>query len=544
MNPFGNVPSTGVMASAILLLASVSLRPVVQATATIEGIVVKTGTNEPIQGATIELTGIAPRTTRGSTRNEPGVIIQTVEETETDGRVLSFTATTGKDGRFSIRNIPPTTGYQLIALHTPEFVPAQYGQRVPSVPGRPIDLVAGQQLRDIRIEMTPGATISGLAVNGDGQPLRNVTVELRRPWYLEGWRLIGDWRQTLQRVQGVGLSNLAGTARTNGRGEFRFSGLVPAHYYLRTTETHDADAPRIDLHAGENITNMRIVIKLFAPRRISGSVVIKGSGLPVNGATVYLIRRDAIPVYQDSVSSATNSKNGIFEIESDEPGDYFLRAIRPGNLRTMVGRNAIHVGATDIDGIRIELEPAIDISGTVTTEGAANPTGTPASPLSLDLYPLSAGAARIASMELPFPAGMFRMRNVTADDYRVEVRPVLAVPPSALVQSGMENAYVKSIRLGKADILNDGLHLQSTRDGALEIVISMRGGTIEGRVVDEDKKPAINARVVLVPESSRRQRGDLYKNASADDMGRYHLSGIAPGNYKVFAWERIEEGAW
>jgi len=72
----------------------------------------------------------------------------------------------------------------------------------------------------------------------------------------------------------------------------------------------------------------------------------------------------------------------------------------------------------------------------------------------------------------------------------------------------------------------------------------MRGGTIEGRVFDEDKKPATNAKVVLVPDSSRRKRGDLYKNASADDQGRYRLSGLAPGTYKVFAWERIEDGAW
>src|SRR5678815_5206439 len=97
--------STGVMASAVLLLAFVSLKPVVQAPAAIEGIVVKAGSNEPIQGAIVELTGIAPRTTRSSSRIDPGAIVQTVQETETDGRVLSFTTTTDKDGRFSIRNI-------------------------------------------------------------------------------------------------------------------------------------------------------------------------------------------------------------------------------------------------------------------------------------------------------------------------------------------------------------------------------------------------------------------------------------------------------
>ena len=544
MNPFRTGTSTGVMASAVLLLASVSLKPVVQATATIEGIVVRAGTNEPIPGAIIELTGIAPRTTRSSSRSEPGTIVQTVQETESDGRVLSFTTTTANDGRFSLRNIPPATGYQLIALHSPEFVPAQYGQRVPAVPGRPIDLSTGQQLRDIRIEMTPGATVSGILLNGAGQPLRNVVVELRRPWYLEGWRLIGGWSETLQRVQGVGLSNLAAAARTNGQGEFRFAGLAPAHYYLRTTETFDADAQRIDLHAGENITSLRMVLRQFEPHRIRGTVVIQGSGLPLNQATVSLVRRDAVPLYQNAASSTTISKNGIFEITSDEPGDYFLRATGPGNLRSMLGRAAIHVGDADVDGVRIELEPAIDISGSITTEGSTTSAAAPATPLSLALVPLNAGAVRIPSQDLPFPRGTFRLRNVIADDYRVEVRPVLVAPPSPLVQTSLENAFVKSIRYGNTDALNNGFHIESSRDNTLEIVVSMHGGTIEGRVLDEDKKPAINAKVVLVPESSRRQRGDLYKNASADDLGHYRLTGLAPGNYKVFAWERIEDGAW
>src|SRR5262249_12908237 len=160
---------------------------------------------------------------------EPGVIIVNVQETQSNGRVLSFTTTTDRDGRFSIRNIPPTTGYQLIAIRSPEYVPAQYGQRVPAVPGRPLDLADGQQLHDIRIEMTAGATISGWVVDGAGQPLRNATVELRRPWYLEGWRLLGEWRETLQRVQGVGKTNRAAAVQTNARGEFQFTGLLPAH---------------------------------------------------------------------------------------------------------------------------------------------------------------------------------------------------------------------------------------------------------------------------------------------------------------------------
>jgi len=128
--------SAGATVVAILLLSVVPQARPVQGTASIEGIVVKAGSNQPVQGATVELTAIAPRTTEGSSEVNPGIITVSVREAETDGRVLSFTTTTGRDGKFSIRNVPATTGYQLIAINYPEYVPAQYGQRVASVPGR------------------------------------------------------------------------------------------------------------------------------------------------------------------------------------------------------------------------------------------------------------------------------------------------------------------------------------------------------------------------------------------------------------------------
>jgi hypothetical protein len=110
-----NIPALAL--SLMLLLA--------QLPASIEGVVVKAGTNQPIEGATVELTGIAPRIVQGSARTSQGAISVSVEETGADGRVLSFTTTTDRNGRFAIRNVPATTGYQLVAIRQPDYVPAQ-----------------------------------------------------------------------------------------------------------------------------------------------------------------------------------------------------------------------------------------------------------------------------------------------------------------------------------------------------------------------------------------------------------------------------------
>jgi hypothetical protein len=36
----------------------------------------------------------------------------------------------------------------------------------------------------------------------------------------------------------------------------------------------------------------------------------------------------------------------------------------------------------------------------------------------------------------------------------------------------------------------------------------------------------------------------LYRRAVTDQFGRYALSPVASGEYKLFAWEEVEDGAW
>jgi hypothetical protein len=50
--------------------------------------------------------------------------------------------------------------------------------------------------------------------------------------------------------------------------------------------------------------------------------------------------------------------------------------------------------------------------------------------------------------------------------------------------------------------------------------------------------------VVLVPEARRRSNSALYVVGTSDASGRFTLRGIAPGDYKVFAWESIPAFAY
>jgi protocatechuate 3,4-dioxygenase beta subunit len=506
--------------------------------ASIAGVVVHAGTNSPIAGATVELTGIAPRLVEGSSTATPGRISVSVSEAESDGRVVSYIATTGRDGKFEIRNVRPGANYQLVATSFPEYLPAQYGQRIPAVPGRSISLASGEQLKDVRVEMTPGSTISGQVVDSNGRPMGNVVVELRRPWYLEGWRLLREWRELIGRVQGVGRTNRAGTVRTNARGEFSFTGIAPAQYYLRTDGLNEASLSPVDVHAGANMTGIRVVVPELRPRTVRGQVVDESGG-PVTTGQVVLLHRGAVPLYQGARLATAPVRNGTFVIVISRAGIYDLVAQASGNRR---GRREIEVRDADLTNVRVQVKGTFAISGAVAFENRGSGFG-PETEAFLTLYPLLAELPAPGPVRLS-PNGSFSIRNIAAGDYRIEISPILTVPPSSLVPSAIESAYVRSIRLDGRDVLNDGVHLETATNAPLQVVISMNGGTFAGRVLDAGGMPVANAHAVLVPNAPRRRRGDLYKTALTDDSGRFQLRGLAPGDYKLFAWERVEDGAW
>ena len=50
--------------------------------------------------------------------------------------------------------------------------------------------------------------------------------------------------------------------------------------------------------------------------------------------------------------------------------------------------------------------------------------------------------------------------------------------------------------------------------------------------------------VGLLPELALRPRWDLYRTTTSDASGQFQLIGVAPGNYRAFAWEEVERDAW
>ena len=144
----------------------------------------------------------------------------------------------------------------------------------------------------------------------------------------------------------------------------------------------------------------------------------------------------------------------------------------------------------------------------------------------------------------------FTITGIQPGDYRVRVSPVMRVStgppylPLTPVPAALQNTYVKSVRMGGEDVLERGVHIQGQPPRDMEVVIGVNGGIVQGVLVDRRQQPVPNAVVAIVPAPTLRMRTDLYKSTMSDGNGRFRMLGLAPGDYRLFAWEYIEEGIW
>src|SRR4030095_6032257 len=164
-----------------------------QQTGSIEGIVLRFGTTDPISRARVQL-----RPT-----SSPNSQIVTADE----------------GGKFAFRDLAP--GQYRITVTRDGYAAAEYGQRSPSGSGVPITLSSQQQFRDARISMVLSRTISGRILNRDGEPAGNVNVQALRYTYQDG-------RRTLTAAQSI---------RTNDLGEYRLFWMTPGQYIVSAQGT-------------------------------------------------------------------------------------------------------------------------------------------------------------------------------------------------------------------------------------------------------------------------------------------------------------------
>jgi protocatechuate 3,4-dioxygenase beta subunit len=565
----------------LLLFALATLAGVFQtqpprSPASIEGVVLKLGTTEPLPNATVQLTMEVSDDRSYEVEPHP-------QQGNPPQDLYHRKAATDSNGRFIFENVTPGA-YRLIATYDGGgYVPTEYGQRNPTGEGIPFEIVAGQKMTGIQLAMPPTGSISGRVYDRDGEPVSKAQVLAMRPIYKNG-------RRSLTIVQSV---------VSDDRGDFRLYWLAPGRYFvaakpdaaefpMNLAQPNSATSPllhvtppvrfgtyelgttpvvhkrklkngdtveemyvpvyypnTVDMSAATAISvtsgataggvNISTGLGLITPKHIRGRV-LDPAGRPVSGATISAMTRASDPFF--AIPHARSEADGSFDVTGVASGSYQIFASIAGEARTMNGYSETDVADRDVQLAPIAMTPGFKFSGRFLIEGNVQPgNGGSVS------YPRLGSLPRdpdVGGMLLGLPD--FNPLPASDGSFTVD-----SIPPGVfkvVLQQMPMDGYIKSMRMGSADILNDGLRISGNPGAPLEIVIGVNAGRIAGSVSDTRGNALSNRTVVLVPDLRLRHRSDLYRVVATDIAGKFQMQGIAPGDYKLFAWENVEPGAW
>jgi len=423
------------------------------------------------------------------------------------------------------------------------FVTGNYGSRSGTRGGTTLALTQGQSLTGLEIKLSPHAVIAGRVADTDGEPVARAMVSALRYRYAQGGRQLMP----------------AGSAQTDDRGEYRIFGLQPGRYYISATDGSSrfrmpsedrSPGPRVDdayvttyypgttdvetaspveAAAGRELQEMNLELSRARTARVRGRVIDEtGVNNPSMPMMVFLRQRNSFG--PGNMTQSVAGVDGQFEFRGLLPGSYMLAAVVRDGEVTFSGRQQIDVGTRDVENALLPVRKGVPIRGSLQVEGA--PIENLAS-LRVGLRPAESGPMFSGPPNGRVDAdGNFVLENTGPEQYLVMVT---GFPPGY---------YVKSARMGREDVLENAMDLMRGA-GALEIVVADGAGEVEGAVMGSDQKPFPGATVVLVPDSEqRRKMQQFYKIATTDQSGRYKLSSIDPGGYRIYAFDDIENGEW
>jgi 5-hydroxyisourate hydrolase-like protein (transthyretin family) len=540
--------------------------------AVITGLVLRSTTGDPIAGAQVT---ISRASANAASVTDPAPVQGQSSQVQPAQPTIIPAVTTDERGRFEIKELAP--GAYRISVARNGFSKQEYGQRSANRTGRVLNIAAGQRLDDVVFRLTPAGTITGRVLDVKGEPLAGVTIQALRSTY------DASGKRALQP---------AAQGRTNDLGEYRLYWINPGKYYvsanparspLDTLTATMSQAPAANPDDAQAMTQMSSIFGAppnpnevaasgfaltFFPGtqdvsraasidlqpgvesradftlargerfRIRGSVVDPQTNRPPANASVSLSPRNAIGgggSFWDSLpglgglqGNRYNSATGEFEVRDVTPGSYWLQAsFGPqgnGLLRTHI---PLDVYGSDIENMILTPTAGIAIPGRIRME-SNEPL--PRVNVSFQLTNRTDFLSQMRGRVQPDAEGTFSILRVTPGEYRLTLT---GLPP---------DAYLRDARLANKDAL-EGVTISDRVDGVLDVTLSMKSAQIDGAVTSADGKPAGNVQAILVPERLR-NRQDLYKTATTNQGGRFNMRGIAPGDYRLFAWEDLEPFAY
>jgi hypothetical protein len=451
--------------------------------------------------------------------------------------------TTDLEGRWEFRNL--SAGRFTLTASKPQYVGLQYGQRIPTEPGRPIELAAGQTLERIEFRLPRGSVIAGHVVDDLGEPAASIRLLAYRLEYANGRRQLGP---------------TGPFAVTDDLGQYRLAGLPPGTYYVGSASTiwgggspedagisfgetyypgtlRPADARPVTVRLGQERLNVDFALSPVRLATLSG-VVIDSGGAPMANASLTLMQEHQGATGATIASTtgvATTGANGRFSVANVAPGEYSLGCRGTGqgfDLTADRGSVSFTVAGEDIDGLVIALLKGSRVTGQIEFEGNSRPPLTPA----LRIYATNPDGDH--GMNLPGT-------STINDDWSFEIVGVSPGQRLFRVMGLPPTHTLKAVFVGDEEVI-DAVTAVDGRGAisGVRLVLTDRVTTIVGGATDVDGHPVQDyAMVAFAPEAEKWAPGTRYiATARPDQNGHFTVTGLPPGDYLVAALPYLERG--
>jgi hypothetical protein len=465
------------------------------AQAAISGSVVHDVTGEPLKRVAITLTG-------GSAHDSPATV-------------------TDAQGKFQFAAVSPGK-YRLTAEKAP-FLRWEHGQQKPLAAGTSIELANGEERTGLAIRLRPGATVSGRVTEEDNEPAVGAQITLLRVSYLNGRRQLST----------------VGHASTDDRGEYRLHSIPPGRFLLRANferfylptrvnqrylgtyhpaADHPDQATWLSISPGTELRGINVALRPTTTHRIQGILVDAVTGQTIRDANVMLFSASGD---EDFARGFIRNELGTFAFPAVAAGSYTITATRNVAEQLSYGRVRVDV-SQDADGIRVRMEPGLRVEGRVRVEGDGTVN-------------LDKGSLRLETSEF---IGFGGSVSIAADGtFATGPLPAAAVTPNL---TNLDGAYLRAIRVNEQSVAGSLIRLPAVAGTVrMEVILSTNGATVEGAVGN-----AVGAVIVLEPGADQDFRRSRYRVAKSDQTGHFKLTGVAPGEYRIYAFDDIDDGAW
>lgn len=382
-----------------------------------------------------------------------------------------------------------------------------------------VDLRTRATRDDLRIELTPKASVEGTVFDEDGKPMANVGIytqsSLQATTDQNGHFEMTDLAPLTYRIDlRIPMEVRKQTLKRDPETAQTF-GYPNTEYYPGTPDPQAAVS--VPIAPGLHLRGFDIRLRRARLVDLSGRVVERADDNALAGARVELAP-NLNTLADESFAAREVDSQGGFRFELIPPGSYALMVYRGGSSQTLPYLEALEVGKAGVADLAVRLPMFQNLEGrVVTAKDGVEWLGH----VTLNLMPMQRGAPpRTFTLTAP----NFTLEQLPPGRYRFAVN-------SKVTEKGSGQVLVaNAVHLGTQDLIKGAAFIVEGGNPPLEIRLSAETGTLKIRVAEPDGAPRV--RMVFLSRQPKEGAGAARILPIGAD-GSVTVEDLVPGMYEV-----------